>query len=78
MCYAIPGRIVKIDGDRAWVDFGDGVEREIVSIMVDAKVGDYVLVHAGYAIRVVNEEEAKRTLEAFAEVLGLMEGEEKK
>lgn len=68
---------MKIDGDIAWVDFGDGVEREIISIMVNAKVGDYVLVHAGYAIRVVNEEEAKKTLEDYAEILGLMEGGDK-
>ena len=71
LCYAIPGRIVRIEDDVAWVDFGDGVEREVVLAMVEAKVGDYVLVHAGYAIKVVDEEEAKKTLEAYAEVLRL-------
>ncbi len=71
LCYAIPGKIIRIEGDTAWVDFGDGVEREIVLAMVEAKVGDYVLVHAGYAIKVVDEEEAKKTLEVYAEVLSL-------
>lgn len=76
MCYAIPGKVVKIDGETGWIDFGDGVEREVVLAMVNAKVGDYVLVHAGYAIKVVDEEEAKKILDAYAEVLSLSYGGE--
>ena len=73
MCYAIPGKVTRKNGEIGWVDFGDGVEREVVLAMVNAEVGDYVLVHAGYAIKVVDEEEARKTIEAYKEILSLVE-----
>jgi hydrogenase expression/formation protein HypC len=75
MCYAIPGKVVEIRGDIGVVDFGNGVRREVILAMVDAKVGDYVLVHAGYAIRVLDERSALEMLRAIEEVIGLA-GEE--
>lgn len=73
MCYAIPARVIKVEGDCGIVDFGDGVEREVILAMVDAKEGDYVLVHAGYAIQVLDEEEALQIIEDYRKMLELAE-----
>jgi len=69
MCLAIPGKIIKIEQQLddifriAKVSF-DGIVKEVNLAMVpNAKVGDYVLVHVGSAISIVDEEEAKRTME---------------
>lgn len=69
MCLAIPTQITEIDEERiATVALG-GVEREISLAMTpEAEVGDYVLVHTGYAITVMDPEEAEASLEAFAEL----------
>ena len=69
MCLAIPTQITEIDEERmATVALG-GVEREISLAMTpEAEVGDYVLVHTGYAITVMDPEEAAASLEAFAEL----------
>lgn len=68
MCLAIPARVIEVNGDLAKVDFG-GVVREVNVSLVDAKVGDYVLVHAGYAIQVLDEKEARETLDLWRELL---------
>jgi len=68
MCLAVPGRIVSIDGKNAQVDFG-GVVRETNISMVDVGVGSYVIIHAGFAIQVVDEEEAKETIKLWQEML---------
>jgi hydrogenase expression/formation protein HypC len=69
MCLAVPTQIKSIDeNDMAVVELG-GVEREISLIMTpEAEVGDYVLVHTGYAINLMSDEEAQASLEAFAEL----------
>ena len=69
MCLAVPTQIKTIDENRmAVVELG-GVEREISLIMTpEAEVGDYVLVHTGYAINLMSDEEAQASLEAFAEL----------
>ncbi len=69
MCYAVPARVVRLEGDVGIVDFGDGLEREVVMAMVDAREGDYVLVHAGFAIQVIDEEEAEKVLRLYREML---------
>jgi len=69
MCLAIPAKVVSVEGDEAQVDFGEGVLRDVNVTLVDAKVGDYVLVHAGYAIQVLSEEEALETLRLWNDVL---------
>ena len=69
MCLAIPAKVKSIEEDRAKVDFGEGVLREVNITLVNAKVGDYVLVHAGYAIQVLDEEEARETLRLWNEIL---------
>jgi hydrogenase expression/formation protein HypC len=69
MCLAIPALVRSVEGTRANVDFGQGVLRDVNISLVEAKVGVYVLVHAGYAIQVVEEKEAKETLKIWKEVL---------
>jgi hydrogenase expression/formation protein HypC len=69
MCLAIPARVMSIEGDKAQVDFGEKVLREVNVTLVDAKVGDYVLVHAGYAIQTMDQKEALETLSLWNEVL---------
>jgi len=69
MCLAIPAKVVSVKEDKAKVDFGEGVLREVNVTLVNAKVGDYVLVHAGYAIQVLDEKEALETLELWNEIL---------
>ena len=69
MCLAIPARVERVNGDRAQVDFGEGVLREVNVTLVEAKVGDYVLVHAGYAIQTMDEKDALETLSLWNEIL---------
>ncbi len=68
MCLAVPGRIVAINGDTADVDFG-GVIRQANVSMVEASVGEWAVVHAGFAIEIMDEEEAEETLKLWNEVL---------
>jgi hydrogenase expression/formation protein HypC len=60
---------MRIDGSKAQVGFGEGVLREVNVTLVEAKVGDYVLVHAGYAIQTVDEKEALETISLWNEIL---------
>ncbi len=71
MCLAIPGKIIEIDKNKehATIDYGDGTKRKANITLVDVKVGDYILVHAGFAIEVLNEKEAHQTLDLFREML---------
>lgn len=68
MCLAIPAKITAINGDMAIIDMG-GVSREAsLMLLPEAGLGDYVLVHAGFAIQAIDEEEAQATLRLFAEI----------
>lgn len=69
MCLAIPALVKSVEGDKAQVDFGESVLREVNVTLVDAKVGDYVLVHAGYAIQKLDKQDALETLSLWNEVL---------
>lgn len=67
MCLAIPALIRSIEGYQAEVEIG-GVKRVVsLQLVPEAKIGDYVLIHTGYAISVVDEEEAQETLRLLAE-----------
>ncbi|OYT58828.1 hydrogenase [Euryarchaeota archaeon ex4484_178] len=69
MCLAIPGKVVELRGLIAIVDYG-GVRREVrVDFVPDVKIGDYVIVHTGFAIEKMDEKAAKRSIEAWDEVL---------
>lgn len=69
MCLAVPGKVLEIDKNLAKVDFGGGALREVDITLVDVEVGQYVLVHTGYAIHVMNEDEAQETLALWREIL---------
>lgn len=75
MCLAIPARIVELrDDDQALVELG-GIRKEVSLALVDGVgVGDYVIVHVGYAINRLDPEEAEKTLALFAE-MGALDAE---
>ena len=66
MCLAVPGKIVRIEGEYAIVDYGGLRKRASLMVLPNAKVGDIVMVHAGFAIAKVDEKEAERTSEALS------------
>lgn len=70
MCLAVPHRIVKIDGKEAIVEIGGIRKKARLDLVENVKVGDYVLIHAGFAIQRLNQEEAKDILEAWREIEG--------
>jgi hydrogenase expression/formation protein HypC len=73
VCLAIPVRIVSINGDEAETEIG-GVRRRVsIAFTPEARVGDYVLLHTGYAITVVDEAEAEETLKLLEEIASLSE-----
>ncbi len=68
MCLAIPGKIVSIEGDYAQVDFGGVIKRVGLGLLESVTKDDYVIVHAGYAIEVLNKQDAEERLKLFAEL----------
>jgi hydrogenase expression/formation protein HypC len=73
MCLAVPAQVLSILGQEAEVDVG-GVRRRISIVLTpDVRVGDYVLIHTGFAINVVDELEAQETLKLFAEIEAMSE-----
>ena len=73
MCLAVPGEIISIKGDDALsrcgqVKFGDAVREACLAFVPEAVVGDYVLVHAGIAITVLQEDAAQRTFSALEQI----------
>jgi hydrogenase expression/formation protein HypC len=69
MCLAIPAKVVAIDelGDNATVALGEVKKEVSLALVDDVKLNDYLLIHVGYALNKVSEEEAQRTLELFAQ-----------
>lgn len=62
MCLAIPGKIIKITGEKAVADF-NGIEKEVNVSFIKAAIGDYVVVHAGFAIEKTDEKSAREAYE---------------
>jgi hydrogenase expression/formation protein HypC len=74
MCLAIPSKITRIEKNMAAIDV-DGVKREASLLLVeDARVGDYVIVHAGFAIQKIDEAAAMETLKFLKEAAAFAEG----
>jgi len=72
MCLAIPSKIVKIENNMATIDV-DGVKREASLLLVEnPEVGEYVIVHAGFAISKINEEDALESLKLLKEAASLI------
>ena len=73
MCLAIPAKITKIESSMATIDM-EGMEREVSLLLLeDAQVGDYVIVHAGFAIHRIDEAEARESLKVLRELVDFME-----
>ncbi len=71
MCLAVPGKVLEISGDKAKIDYG-GVIRDANISLVSAKVGDYVIVHAGFAIEIMDKDEAEKVIELWDEYFEFM------
>lgn len=71
MCIAIPGKVIEIEYPFAVVDFKGTRKKIRIDLLEDVKEGDWVLVHVGFAIQKVDEEEAKKTAELLEEVFGI-------
>jgi len=73
MCLAIPSRIIEIKNNMATIDV-EGVQREASLLLIeDARVGDYVIVHAGFAIQKLDEAAARETLDLLREAVAAVE-----
>jgi len=68
MCLAVPLRIRSIEGTEAEVELGGLLRKISLLLTPEAEVGDWVLVHTGFAINILDEEEAQETLALFAEL----------
>ncbi|HOC78080.1 MAG TPA: HypC/HybG/HupF family hydrogenase formation chaperone [Methanofastidiosum sp.] len=68
MCLAVPGKVIEIEGSIGIVDF-NGVKREVRLDLVDAKIGDYVIVHTGFAIERMDEKDALESLDIWKQLL---------
>jgi len=73
MCLAIPAKVIAIEDNMAVVELGGVTRRASLMLVPETRVGDYVLLHAGFAIQRLDEEEAQETLRLFAE-MAAMEG----
>ena len=75
MCLAIPAQIVEIDDNMGTIDL-EGSGREVSLLLLeDAKLGDYVIVHAGFAIHKIDEEEAMESIKLLREMASLLDQE---
>ncbi|MBM4135244.1 MAG: HypC/HybG/HupF family hydrogenase formation chaperone [Nitrospira sp.] len=74
MCLAVPSKIISIEGNRAVVDVY-GAQREISILLMEneLEVGDYVLVHAGFAIQKLDEEDAKERIDMIVKITAIPE-----
>ncbi len=68
MCLSVPARIVSVDGEMADVSVGGAIFRAGLQMVENVRVGDYVLLHAGFAIEKLNEEDALETLRLLKEM----------
>ena len=75
MCVAMPGEVVDVKECTDSVSFWTIKKNIVTTLIPDLKIGDYVLVHAGFAITKIEKAEAEETLEIFKELLEVLEGE---
>jgi len=76
MCIAAPAQIVEIKENVATVDFGGVRQQAKLDLVGDLEIGRYVLVHSGYAIEVLSDQEAQESLEAWDELLKVLDEED--
>ena len=73
MCLAIPAKVLEIEGDYAKVDFGGIIKKVLVTLLDNIETGQYVIVHAGYAIEVMSEEEGLKTKSLLDEMISSLD-----
>ena len=76
MCLSVPAKILSIDGNKARVSLGGAEYNAALNLVDDVKVGDYVLLHSGFAIQKIDEDEAMETMRLLNEVIEKEKGEE--
>ena len=78
MCIAAPAHVIEINREDNWLvaDFGGARQQAKMDLLPEVEIGDYVLIHAGYAIEKLTEEAAKESLEAWEELLDILEEED--
>lgn len=78
MCLGVPGKIIQIYNDRGLlmckVDFGGAVREACIETLPDAKIGDYTIVHAGFALSLLSEEDALTTLDLLRQISAVEDG----
>jgi hydrogenase expression/formation protein HypC len=75
MCLSIPAKVVSIEGNTARVSVGGTLVKVALHLVDDVDIGDYVLVHTGFALQKVSEEEALETIELIKQLDGLTHDE---
>lgn len=74
MCLGIPGKVISIEGEHAEIDYGGVIKRANISL-VTPSIGEYVIVHAGFAIEKLDVKEAEASLEIWNQLITGREGE---
>lgn len=72
MCLGVPGKIIEIKDTMATVDVGGFLREIALDLCPEVSIGDYVLIHSGFAIEKIDEKEALETLDLLKKVAGLM------
>jgi len=67
MCLSVPAQVISVDGDNAKVSVGGTIMNASLGLVEDIKVGDYILLHTGFALQKIDSEEAAETLKIFEE-----------
>lgn len=75
MCLSIPAKVLQIKGDKALVSIGGAEYNAALNLIENIKVGDYVLLHSGFAIQKIDEKEAQETIQLLNEVIEKEKGE---
>jgi len=70
MCLAVPAKVIEVSGTKATVDLGGAIHQADLTLLGKAEIGDYLLLHAGFAIARLDAREAEETLRIFREMEG--------
>jgi hydrogenase expression/formation protein HypC len=73
MCLSVPARVISIEGNNAKVSVGGSILNASLDLVEDVKPGDYILLHTGFALQKIDEEEAQETLKIFEDFEALNE-----
>ena len=73
MCLSVPAQVISIEGEIAKVSVGGTILDANLSLVEDTKIGDYILLHTGFALQIIDEKEAQETLKTFEEFSELNE-----